>query len=107
MKKNIWQGIGKAVWRHKYLWTIALFVAFIGFFDDNSFLARHRLKQENAALEAEIKQYEDQYNHDKEKLQRLKSDPQTLVRIAREDHQMKSADEDVYYVTYADSSSAD
>lgn len=95
-----------AVWRHKYVWTIAIFVVLVGFVDENSFWHRYRLKAENEATEAEIKQYEDKFDHDNAKLHQLKTDPRAVLRVAREDHQMKSPDEDVYYITYTDSAAA-
>lgn len=100
---NIFQTIGRAIWRHKYLWTIIGFVLIVGFIDENSFLQRYRLYAENEETQAEVKRYEDKYTADEQKLHQLKSDPQALIRVAREDHQMRSADEDVYYIVYDDS----
>lgn len=91
------------VCRHKYLWTIGLFILIVGFIDDNSFYNYFRLRRENENLSKEIKTYECKFSHDFEKLNLLKSDPHALIRVAREDHQMKSVDEDVYYIVSTDS----
>lgn len=88
---------------HKYLWTIFVFIIIVGFIDKNSYYNYFVLKNENARLSDEIKLYEEKFNHDYSKLQQLKSDPQALIRVAREDHQMKSVDEDVYYIVKSDS----
>ncbi len=87
-----------ALWRHKYFWTIVLFVVFAGFVDENSYWQYRKLVSENEATQAEIKRYEDMFNRDRARLNELRSDPDALLRVAREDHQMKSADEDVYYI---------
>ncbi|MDO4929749.1 MAG: septum formation initiator family protein [Bacteroidales bacterium] len=104
MKKGFrFRHILAMVWKHKYFWTIAIFVVVVGFLDENSFWNKYKLREENDQTAEEIKKYEDKYHHDELKLKQLKSDPQALIRVAREDHQMKSPDEDVYYITYADS----
>jgi len=95
---NVFQKIGNAIWNHKYLWTIIGFVLIVGFIDENSFAQRYRLSAENDATEAEVKRYEEKFAIDRQKLHQLKSDPQALIRVAREDHQMRSPDEDVYYI---------
>ena len=89
--------------RHKYVWTIGLFVLIVGFIDDNSYYNYFLLKKDNAELDKEIKKYEDKFNHDYAKLRQLKTDPRALIKVAREDHQMKSSDEDVYYIVHSDS----
>lgn len=86
------------IWRHKYLWTIVIFAVHIGFIDANSLWYRYRLTQENKATMAEIARYEKDFENDRAKLNRLSSDPEALLRVARENHQMKAADEDVYYI---------
>ena len=50
--------------RHKYVWTIGLFVLIVGFIDDNSYYNYFLLKKDNAELDKEIKKYEDKFNHD-------------------------------------------
>lgn len=41
--------------RHKYVWTIGLFVLIVGFIDDNSYYNYFLLKKDNAELDKEIK----------------------------------------------------
>ncbi len=85
------------IWRHKYIWTLVLFVVLVGFVDENSYWNRHRLEAENASKRETIKKLEAQYSETQQKLDEIKTNPQALVRVAREIHQMKSANEDVYY----------
>lgn len=86
------------IWRHKYFWTIVIFSVHLGFIDANSLWYRYRLTQENKATLKEIAYYEKSFENDRNKLKRLSSDPEALIRVARENHQMKAADEDVYYI---------
>ncbi len=95
-----------AVCRHKYLLTIAFFILHVGFLGTNSFWNKSRLSRQNEEMENEIKQYERQFHASQAKLHRLKSDPGALIRVAREDHQMKSPGEDVYYIIQSDSTVA-
>ncbi len=99
------QHIGRSIARHKYLWTLLIFLLIVGFIDENSFWQRYRLIQENEATEAEVQEYEQRYNRDRNELRGLKSDPQARLRVARESHQMRSPDEDVYYIVTADTDS--
>ncbi|MBQ8277390.1 MAG: septum formation initiator family protein [Bacteroidaceae bacterium] len=86
------------IWRHKYFWTIVIFSVHLGFIDANSLWYRYRLTRENKATLKEIAYYEKSFENDRNKLKRLSSDPEALIRVARENHQMKAADEDVYYI---------
>lgn len=95
--------ICNTVWRHKYIWTAIIYIVIVGFVDDNSFLRRFNLAADNNKTSEEIKRYEALYHKDCQRLHELKSNPQALIRVAREDHQMKSPDEDVYYTVNADS----
>lgn len=90
--------------RHKYIWTIVIFLLLIGVVDENSILHRYEMIRENRATRAEIESYERAFARDKKTLDHLRNDPDALLRVARETHRMKSDDEDVYYIaTQADS----
>lgn len=105
--RSIFHRTINGIWRHKYVWTIILFLVFVGFVDENSFWNRYKLVADNEETTTEIEQYEKRYERDQTKLRQLKSDPQALIRVAREEHQMKSPDEDVYYITHSDSAATE
>ena len=84
--------------RQKYLWTILAFIAIVGFLDPNSFWRLFELRRQNAALRAEIAQYEDRYNADTQALHDLMNNPEAVERVARVNLNMKTADEDVYVI---------
>ena len=91
------------LWRkladHKYLWTIVIFGIYIGFLSDDRIAKRIDIRADNAALRKEIKTYDDRYKQDSLRLDRMKNDPDALIRVARESHRMCASDEDVYIVT--------
>ncbi len=95
--KELFGKLMAGIWRHKYIWTLVFFVVSVGFVDENSYWNRFRLEKENAARNAVLQKLEAQYSEARKKLDDIKTNPQTLVRVAREVHQMKSANEDVYY----------
>ena len=84
--------------RQKYLWTILAFISIVGFLDPNSFLRLFELRRQNAALRAEIAEYEDRYNADTKALHDLMNNPEAVERVARVNLNMKTADEDVYVI---------
>ena len=84
--------------RQKYLWTILAFIAIVGFLDPNSFWRLFELRRQNAALRAEIAEYESRYNADTQALHDLMNNPEAVERVARVNLNMKTADEDVYVI---------
>lgn len=82
--------------RHKYLVVTVIFVAIIGFLDENSLVQRFQHKREIAALKEEIAKYTIQYEEDTRKLEELNSNPEAIEKIAREKYLMKTPDEDVF-----------
>lgn len=86
------------VLRQKYLWTLAAFVAIVGVLDDNSFLHRYELWQQNEDLRKEISELEVQFEADTQALNELENNPDAVERVARVNLYMKTADEDVYVI---------
>ncbi len=82
----------------KYLWTIVVFIAIVGFADPNSFWHRYEIEQHNNELRQQIKTYTDRYNADTRELNELENSPEAVERVARVNLYMKTADEDVYVI---------
>lgn len=82
--------------RHKYFFVIVLFVAWMGFLDENSLLNRYEHKQTLNDLRREIRKYTESYEHDTRYLKEMDTNPEVLTEIARERYYMKTADEDVF-----------
>lgn len=72
------------------------FIVSLMFFGDNNFITSSELKKQIRTCQMEIKQNEDSAAVYEAKLRELNTDPQTLERIARENHGMKRPNEDVY-----------
>lgn len=89
---------GLLLLRQKYLWTIVVFVAIIGFLDQNSIWHRYELRTQNNELRAEILTYEERYNNDSKELKDLEQSQDAIERVARVNLYMKTADEDVYVI---------
>ena len=89
---TIWEFIGK----HKYLITILIFAAIIGFLDENSAIRRIGYTREISRLQSEIDKYRADYEENTKKLNELSSNPDAIEQIAREKYLMKKPNEDIY-----------
>lgn len=84
---------------YKYLITIVVGVALVGFIDENSFLQRAKYDMQIKQLKQEINKYETQNAKANEELHALRNDPKAIERIARERYFMKSDDEDIFVLS--------
>jgi cell division protein FtsB len=82
--------------RHKYWTTIAIFLLWMSFLDENNWILRFQHKSEIATLNSEIERYRKQFNDDTERLEELTANPEALEKVAREKYFMKRPDEDVF-----------
>lgn len=83
---------------NKYTIVIALFLICMFLGEKHNALQRIEYKQKINALEKEIEAYKAEIESNKAMLNELKSDNANLEKFARENHLMKSPDEDVYVV---------
>lgn len=81
---------------HKYLVVLGFFTLLIGFIDENSLWQRYHNRIELNHLRSEIRKYSEMYEHDSRYLQEINTNPEVLVRIARERYYMKTDDEDLF-----------
>jgi cell division protein FtsB len=82
--------------RHKYWTTIAVFLLWMAFLDENNWVMRIQRKSEIATLNSEIERYRTQFDNDTERLQELTENPEALEKVAREKYFMKRPNEDVF-----------
>lgn len=82
--------------RHKYSITILAFGLIIGILDENSVIRRIRHRNEIHELNAEIRQYREEYEQSSRTLKELTSNPDELEKVAREKYFMKKSNEDIY-----------
>ncbi|MDE6267395.1 MAG: septum formation initiator family protein [Muribaculaceae bacterium] len=89
-------------WCRRYfsftLLIVAAFIVFILFFNEHSVLKTHEYKRQIEALKAEIKLNRDSIKYYRERNARLKTDPQTMEKIVREQYHMQRDDEDVFII---------
>ncbi|MEG1563990.1 MAG: septum formation initiator family protein [Bacteroides sp.] len=89
---TIWDFIG----RHKYWITVFVFVAIIGFIDENSLIRRIGYAHEISEMQTEINQYRANYKENTQRLKELTTNPDVIEQIARERYLMKKSNEDIY-----------
>jgi len=79
-----------------------IFLAWMFFFDGNSYLIHRELNQEKDKLEGNKDYFTKEINQDKSQITTLK-DSVELERFAREEYFMKKANEEIYIIEYEDS----
>ena len=84
--------------RYKYIISIAIFAIGIGFIGDHCLVRRYAQKQEIAELRSDIRHEIETYNTDKQKLERIKNNPEAVKRVAHEKYYMKTEEEDIFVI---------
>lgn len=84
--------------KYRYIFVTVIFLLIISFVGDHSLVNRVKQKQEIASLKEQIQGQVDQYNADKQQLEKLKTDPEAVKRIAHEKYYMKTDDEDIFVI---------
>lgn len=84
---------------YKYLIVIIVGVAFVGFFDENSFMRRMQLDMQIEDMENEIAKYKKINAEDTRQLRELRRNPKSVEKIARERYFMKADDEDIFVLS--------
>lgn len=82
-----------------YVLIVVIFVVWMTFFDENSYLIHREFNKEIEELEKTIKFYEDRIQEDKATIQKLQ-DSLELERFAREKYLMKKKNEDIYIIEF-------
>lgn len=84
--------------RNKYFLTAVVFFVWLMFFDDRDIITQFRHNHELNQLEKSRDYYQEEIRLTTAELNRLKSDPATLEKYAREKYRMKKADEDLFII---------
>jgi len=84
---------------NKYVIVLVLFVVWMLFFDENSYMNHHELNEEIDKLENANDYYKKQIEADKKIIDNL-NDPDSLEKYAREEYKMKKENEDIYIIEY-------
>lgn len=92
---TIWGYIG----RHKYLITILLGLIIVGVLNENS-LRKYAIQNMRInELNAEIEQYQEQFERDSARLNALINTPKGIEKVARERYLMKRDNEDIFIMS--------
>lgn len=94
-----WTYIGGFLSHYKYLITIVVGIAIVGFIDENSFMQRAKYEWQIKEMKEEIHRYNTLYEKDSKQLHMLESDPRNIEKIARERYFMKADDEDIFVLS--------
>ena len=86
------------VLRNKYLLTIIIFFVWLLLFDSNNLISRYKEMKELQKLKSDREYYLKRIESDRQKLHELKTNNHNLEKFAREQYQMKKADEDLYII---------
>lgn len=84
---------------NKYVIVLVLFIVWMGFFDENSFINQRELDDEIDKLENANEYYKEQIDTDQNIIDNL-NDPDSLEKYAREEYKMKKENEDIFIIEY-------
>ncbi|MEE4285139.1 MAG: septum formation initiator family protein [Mariniphaga sp.] len=90
------------VLKNKYFIASLLFLAWIVFFDANSFVSHAENKRRLNELNKQKEYYLDRIEDDNQKLKDLNAGKQELEKFAREQYYMSKPDEDLFIVIEED-----
>ncbi len=84
---------------NRYVIIFLLFLIWMLFFDENSYINHRELDQEINKLDKTNTYYKTEIEHDKKIINNLEN-PDSLEKFAREEYKMKRKDEDIYIIEF-------
>ncbi len=84
---------------NRYVLIFLVFLVWMLFFDENSYINHRELDKEINKLEKANSYYKKEIKHDAKIIKNLEN-PDSLERFAREEYQMKKKDEDIYIIQF-------
>jgi len=84
--------------KNKYLIATVLFLVWMLFFDHNNIFLHLQYRKELNELKTSKKYYQEQIDKTREEVELIKTNPQALEKVAREQYLMKKDNEDVFVV---------
>ena len=82
-----------------YVIILSVFLVWMVFFDENSFLNHHEFDKEIDKLNREKEYYQSEIQQDKELIKKLENE-EDLEKFAREEYKMKKENEEIYLIEY-------
>ena len=87
------------IFTNRYVLILVIFIVWMFFFDENSWLNHREFNKEIEKLETEQIYYKTEIEKDKELINKLE-DEEGLEKFAREKYNMKKENEDIYIIEY-------
>lgn len=84
---------------NRYVIIISIFIVWMLFFDENSFLNHREFNKEINKLKSEQEYLNNEIKQDKELINKLKN-KEELEKFAREEYHMKKENEEIYLIEY-------
>ncbi|HBK72386.1 MAG TPA: septum formation initiator [Flavobacteriaceae bacterium] len=84
---------------NRYVIIFLLFLIWMLFFDENSYMNHRELDKEIDKIEKTNVYYKNEINHDNKTINNL-NDPDSLEKFAREEYKMKRKEEDIYIIEF-------
>lgn len=84
---------------NRYILILMVFLVWMIFWDENSFLIDNEFNEEIDKLENDKEFYQTEIESDKAKIEKLQDTAQ-LDKFAREEYKMKKENEDIYIIEY-------
>jgi cell division protein FtsB len=86
--------------RNKYVITILVFIVWMLFIDQTSFIDRFSLVKNIKLMEVERERLQNEIKSNRETIKELQSISENLEKFAREEYLMKKPDENIFIVIY-------
>ncbi|MDP3314430.1 septum formation initiator family protein [Lutibacter sp.] len=84
---------------NRYILILVIFIVWMFFFDENSYLNLREFNKEIEKLNSEKEFYKGEIKNDKELIKKL-DDKEQLEKFAREQYKMKKDNEEIYIIEY-------
>jgi cell division protein FtsB len=88
----------KRILLNKYVFTFLVFAVVIIFFDHNNLISRFTTDRKTRQIEREIEHYEQQIKSNRQQINKLQTDKDSLEKFAREKYLMKKQDEEIFII---------
>lgn len=82
--------------KNKYVIALIVFLSWLTFFDQNSFIVQYSYQQDLNKLKDEMHYYKTQIEKNKYQLAQLETDTALLEKYARETYYMKKQNEEIF-----------
>ncbi len=84
--------------KHKYLIGFVVYIIWLGFFDENNLVYKHKLSNRIKELQQQKEHYKTEIEQNVRKLKEIEESNESLEKFAREEYLMKKENEDIFVI---------